>query len=149
MKSRIQNVFPELIFVKVKTNTAKIVLSKTVFDNTLHYSTAKDSSVNEVASIIKSDIVNYCKTHPEMSWPPKIEEIEKIEMPESLRIFLTKLMSGKEHATVNNENVKRLVNSFGSDIINGVMRGRILTKKYYLLSLGLHSMIGTKSVVTI
>ena len=70
-------------------------------------------------------------------------------MPESLKILLPKLVSGKEHATVNNENVKRLVNSFGSDIINGVMRGRILTKKYYLLSLGLHSMIGTKSVVTI
>ena len=84
-----------------------------------------------------------------MSWPPKIEEIEKIEMPESLRIFLTKLMSGKEHATVNNENVKHFVNSFGSDIINNVMRGRILAKKYYLLSLDLHSMIGTRSVITI
>ena len=42
-------------------------------------------------------------------------------------------MSGKEHATVNNENVKRLVNSFGSDIV----------------TLGLHSMIGTKTVITI
>ena len=50
---------------------------------------------------------------------------------------------------MNNENVKRLVNSFGSDIINGVMRGRISTKKHYLLSLGLQSMIGTKSVITI
>ena len=43
-----------------------------------------------------------------MSWPPKIEEMERIEMPESQRIFLTKLMDGKEHVTVNNENVKRL-----------------------------------------
>ena len=70
-------------------------------------------------------------------------------MPESLRILLTKLVSGKEHATVNNENVKRLVNSFGSDIVNGVMKGRMLTKKHYFLSLGLHSMIGTRSVITI
>ena len=70
-------------------------------------------------------------------------------MPESLRICLTKPMSGKEHATVNNKHVKCLVDSFGSDIINGVMRGRILTKKYYLLSLGLHSMIGIRSVITI
>ena len=84
-----------------------------------------------------------------MSWTPKIEETERREMPESIRTFLTKLMSGKEHATVNNENVKRLVNFFGSDIINGVMRGRILTKKHYLLSLGLHSMIGTRSVIAI
>ena len=150
LKSRIQNIFPsELIFVKVKTNIAEIVLSKTVFDNIIHYSIDKDSSINEVASIIKSDIVSYCQTLPEISWPLKIEEIEIIEMPESLRIFLTKLMSGKEHATVNNENVKRLVNSFGSDIINGVMRGRILTKKHYLLSLDLRSMIGTRSVITI
>ena len=84
MKSRIQNVFPpELIFVKVKTNIAEIVLSKTVFGNTAHYSIDKDSSINEVASIIKLDIASYCKTLPEMSWPPKIEEIERIEMPES------------------------------------------------------------------
>ena len=150
MKSSIKNIFPsELIFVKVKTNTAEIVLSKTVFDNTVHYSIDKDSSVNEVASVIKSDIARYRQTLPEMSWPPKIEEIERIEMPESLRFFLTKVRSGKEHATVNNENVKRLVNSFGSDIINGVMRGRILIKKHYLLSLDLRSMIGTRSVITI
>ena len=46
MKSRIQNIFPlELIFVKVKTNSAEIVLSKTVFGNTLHYSIDKDSSI--------------------------------------------------------------------------------------------------------
>ena len=150
LKSRIQNIFPsELIFVKVKTNTAEIVLSKTVFDNTIHYSIDKDSSLNEIASIIKSDIVSYCKTLPEMSWPPQIEEIERIEMPEFLRIFLTKLKSGKEHATVNNENVKRLVNSFRSDIINAMMRGRILTKEHYLLSLRLHSMIGTRTIITI
>ena len=105
--------------------------------------------INEVASTVNSDIVSYCKTLPEMSWTPKIEEIERREMPEYIRTFLTKLMSGKEHATVNNENVKRLVNSFGSDIINGVMTGKILTKKYYLLSLGLHSMIGTRSVIAI
>ena len=150
MKSRIQNIFPsELIFVEVKTNTAEIILRKTIFDNTAHYSFDKDLSINEVASTINSDIVSYCKTLPEMSWTPKIEEIERREMPESIRTFLTKLMSGKEHAIVNNENVKRLVNSFGSDIINGVMRGRILTKKHYLLSLGLHSMIGTRSVIAI
>ena len=72
LKSRIQNIFPsELIFVKVKTNIAEIVLSKTVFDNIIHYSIDKDSSINEVASIIKLDIVSYCKTLPEMSWPPK------------------------------------------------------------------------------
>ena len=110
LKSSIQNIFPsELIFVKVKTNTAEIVLSKTVFDNTVYYSIEKVSSINEVASIIKLDIVSYCKTLPEMSWPPKIEEMERIEMPESQRIFLTKLMDGKEHVTVKNENVKRLV----------------------------------------
>ena len=79
LKSRTQNIFPsELIFVKVKTNTAEIVLSKTVFDNTVRYSINKDSSINEVASIIKSDIVSYCKTPPETSWPPKTEEIERI-----------------------------------------------------------------------
>ena len=110
LKSSIQNIFPsELIFAKVKTNTAEVVLRKTVCDNTVHYSIDKDSSINEVASIIKLDIVSYCKTLPEMSWPPKIEEMERIEMPESQRIFLTKLMDGKEHVTVNNENVKRLV----------------------------------------
>ena len=58
-------------------------------------------------------------------------------------------MSGTEHATVNNENVKRLVNSFGSDIVNGEMKVRMLTKKQYFLSLSLHSMIGTRSVITI
>ena len=91
LKSRIQNIFPsELIFVKVKTNTAEIVLSKNVFDNTVHYSTDKDSPTNDVASTIKSDIVSYRKNLPEMSWPLKIEKIERIEMSESLRIFLTR-----------------------------------------------------------
>lgn len=112
-----------------KANKAEIVTSKTVFDNGIHHSIDKETSIKEVASTIRSDI-----SLPETSWPPKIDEMEKIDMPDSLRHFLTKLLSSELHSSVGNENINRQINSFGADLINGVMKGTFLTKKHYLLT---------------
>ena len=103
LKNRIQTCFPtELLFVTANANKAEIVINKTVFDNGVHHSIDKETSIKEVASTIRSDIITYCNSLPEMSWPPKIAEMEKIDMPDSLRQFLTKLLSSELHSSVGN-----------------------------------------------
>ncbi|MEM7299099.1 MAG: hypothetical protein AAF391_12640, partial [Bacteroidota bacterium] len=150
LKSRIQNSFPlQLLFITAKTNTTEIVISKTIFDNAVHPSIDKYSSIVEVASTIRTDIKTHCENLPEMSWPPNIKELERISMPESLKHFLSKLLGSVDHSSTSNKYVNRLIESFGADIINGVMRGKVMTKKHYLLSLGLHSMTGTRNVISI
>lgn len=150
LKKMIEQSFSsQLLFVTAKANTAEIVISQSVFQNGLHHSVDKKSSIVEVASVLRADIIAYCSNLPELSWPPKIKELEEIEAPDSVKLFLTSLFSPKKHSIEKNENVKRLINSYAADMIHGVTFGKCLTKKHYLLAMGLHSMTGIKNVVKI
>ena len=52
------------------------------------------------------------------------------------------IMKSKDHTGSNN--VKRLVSSYGYDFINGIIRGKVVTLKHFLLGVGLHNMTGLK-----
>ena len=150
LKKIIEQNFPsQLLFVTSKVNTAEIVISHSVFDNVFHHSVDKKSAIVKVASVLRADITEYCSNLPELSWPPKTKELGKIDTPDSVKLFLTSLFSPKKHNIAKNENVKRLIDSHAADMIHGVTMGKFLTKKHFLLALGLHSMTGTKNVITI
>ena len=120
-----------------------------MFDDSLHHSLDKSSSIIEVVSTIREDIVTYCNDKKEMRLPPKVSELEMFDKPDSVKLFLTSLLGGKGHSIIDNKNINRLIDSYAADIIQSVMRGKVLTKKHYLLAMGLHSMIGSRNVITV
>ena len=69
--------------------------------------------------------------------------MEKIDKPDSLNLFLANVLSSKDHNATDNEYVNCLIDSYAADVINGVMRGKMLIKNHYLLALGLHNMTAT------
>ena len=71
-------------------------------------------------------------------------------MPASLITFLNHLLkSSDKHAITRSSNAVRLVNSYASDMIHGVTRGKVIAAKHFLLALGLHSITGQKKPIQI
>ena len=47
------------------------------------------------------------------------------------------------------DTTRRLIDSYSSDLIRGVTRGRIITLKHFLISVGLHNLTGLKMPIRI
>ena len=82
-----------------------------------------------------------------MKWPPYIGDLHAIQQSQSLTIFLSHLLKAKDNQ--ESLSVKRLIESFSSDLIHGVTRGKTITAKHFLLGLGLHNLTGQKKPVQI
>ena len=150
LKKRIEKTFPnELLFVKAKEKTPEIVVSRSILENTVHRSIDMNATIIEVASLLRQDIISQCKTFEETNWPPNVEELEARKIPDSVELFLTNLLKSKNSTTNNNENTTRLIDSYAADMVHGVTHGKVLTKKHFLLALGIHSITGMKDVVKI
>ena len=67
--------------------------------------------------------------------------------PVNLSEFLTNVLRSKDRA--NSEVIKRLVHSYGSDLIHGVIRGKVVTLKHFLIGLGLHNITGLKTPIQV
>ena len=83
----------------------------------------------------------------EMSWPPKPSELceSAVNLPAELESFLYTLLTGNtEIPTEFNNRIRRLVHSFGQDIIYGVTGGRQKPPKQILLPYSVKSL--TKNV---
>ena len=84
-----------------------------------------------------------------LEWPPRLEQLKNFEtnFPVNLSEFLTNLLKSKDRA--NSEVIKRLVHSYGSDLIHGVTRGKVATLKHFLIGLGLHNITGLKTSIQV
>ena len=107
--------------------------------------------VQQVASIIRDDILEYCKDLPDVGWPPNISKLSSVEReyPQSVNLFLTKLLKSSEHDGRKSDRVSRLIGSYSADLIHGVSRGQVVTEKHFLMGLGLHNITGQKKVVEV
>ena len=66
LKKRIEERFPDqLIFVKAQVNNPEVVKSNQVFQNTIHHSVHKNTTVEKAASLIRDDIRNQCTVNPD------------------------------------------------------------------------------------
>ena len=83
-----------------------------------------------------------------LDWPPRLEQLKNSEtnFPTSLTEFLTNLLKSDRG---NSDVIKRLVHSYGSDLIHGVTRGKVVTLKHFLIGLGLHNITGLKTPIKI
>ena len=104
----------------------------------------KESSIKRVASYLREDIEEYCKSLPPLNWPPTVEELctENRLPPASVTLFLTNLLKSKDD--IQTVKVNRLVDSYSADFIHGVSKCACITKKRFLDALGLHNLTGQK-----
>ena len=149
MKKKIVKAFGnKLIFITVRRNSPDVVISSEAVEATLEMSDKK-SCIQRVASFLRENIQEYCKSLPPLSLPPTIEELftENRLPPASITLFLTNLLKSSDESQT--EKVSRLVESYSADFIHGVSKGACIKKKHFLLALGLHNLTGQKKVTQI
>ena len=73
--------------------------------------------------------------------------MEGTQPPPLVTLFLNQLLYSSGHSESNT--VKRLVETYCSDLIHGVTRGKVITATRFLLGLGLHNLTGQKKPVQI
>ena len=61
---------------------------------------------------------------------------------------MTTILKSKNHG-VATPKIQGFIDSFSSDLVHGISRGKVMTRKHYLLGLGLHNITGQKKVVQI
>ena len=80
---------------------------------------------------MRSDIIDYAKQLPPLTWPPPVDELlsDKRKPPESLILFLTHLLRSEKHKVTRSENIGRLIESYSADLVHGVTRGSLKSLK--------------------
>ena len=149
LKARIQSEFGDKIYFLVAThNTPEVVVNASAID---HHTLFNDRShvIEQAAQYLREDIIQFAKATPELAWPFSIDEVtsETRQAPDSVLRFLQCLLQNKSNQ--NSEAVNRLVQSYSSDLLHGVTKGKFITAKHFLLGLGLHNITGQKKPVQI
>ena len=108
-----------------------------------------DDLLMKAAECLRQDILEYAKNIPDSKWPPTVEDLssDPRKPPKSLESFMSYLLKNKDHP--NRHTVNGLIQSYSSDLIHGVTRGKVITGKHFLLGLGLHNMTGQKVLVQV
>ena len=103
--------------------------------------TGDTSCVVEARKCLHEDILGCCEQLPQISWPLMIDQlsISETELPELVTLFMTELLKTKRHNFSWSENIRRLMRSYSTDLVQGVSRGDTITTKYFLLTLGVYS----------
>lgn len=151
LKRRIQNDFKDAVsFFSVGKNLPDMVINTALPVEEIAFHD-KQGCVIKAAEYLRNDILTYCETLPELSWPPTIEELssEEREPPSSLLLFERHLLNVNSSKKKPSDLVVRKMNSMISDMINAVSQGKTVTLKHYLLALGLHNMTGQRKVIDI
>ena len=106
----------------------------------------KESSIKTVASYLREDIQDYCRSLPPLIWPPTVEELctENRLPPASVTLILTNL--SKSNDGFQTLSVNMLVDSYSADFIHGVSLGACITKKHFLVVFDPHNLAGQKKL---
>ena len=128
-------------------NIPEVLIAKEQEENSIHN---KEFFITKAVEYLKEDILQFAnenEINDTDCWPPNIEMLKERNPPKTLTKFLTELL--RPHRFVIPEKTTRLVDSYAADIIYGVTNGKIITAKHFLLSMGLHSLTGSRQVVDI
>ena len=144
LKAKIQATYPgKLHFLTVDANTPEIVISADAI-NSHTLVNEREHLLRQAAECLREYILEHAQSIPDLAWPPRIEELscDARKPPETLESFLSHLLKNKDHP--NRDTANRLVQSYSSDLIHGVTRGKTITAKHFFLGLGLHNLTGQK-----
>ena len=136
-----------VMFLKVDGKTPEVVVSS----EGLHSTTiVKDKTgiIKQAAEYLQEEILEYASKTDMLDWPPRLEQLKNSEtnFPTNLTEFLTNLLKSD---CGNSDVIERLVHSYGSDLIQGVTSGKVVTLKHFLIGLGLHNVTGLKTPIKI
>ena len=130
-----------LWFLKIDKNSPDIVVSA---EGAKSHTNLKDDKaiVKQAAMHLKDNIEMYAANifQQELPWPPNNETLtqQETEFPSSVTAFFTEILKLKDH--MPSESIKRLIQSYASDLIHCVTRGKGITLKHFLLGMGLHNL---------
>ena len=132
----------------MRQNTAEVVVSAEGV-NSYYLFNDQDLIIKQAADYLRNDILDYAKRIPKLTWPPNVEELnsEERHLPECLTPFISRLLTGSDQK--QHESTSRLIQSYSSDLVYGVTRGKVITAEHFLLGLGLHNITGQKKPVEI
>lgn len=137
----------QLVFIQVEYYSPQIVISEECL---LNQSLPRNSpcvqqfTVKQAASLVREPVVKFIEESDPLPWPRTVESLAKRELqyPEFLRLFFKELLSPNESHNCTSERVDPLTVSFSQDVVHAVSKGKFLTSKHALVTLGLHSMTG-------
>ena len=97
-----------------------------------------------MASYLREDIQEYCRSLPPLSWPPTVEELctENRLPPASVTLILRNLLKSNDDFQTLKVNI--LVDSYSADFIHGVSQGACITRKHFLVVFDPHNLAGQK-----
>ena len=138
-----------LLFLTIDAKTPQVLTSAKCLDSATIVRDKKAILV-ECAKLLREDIVNYAKSY-KLPWPLTIESISNTETeqnyPKSVNDFLTSLLKSEDRDLP--DSLRRIVDSYASDLISVVTRGKVVTLKHFLLGVGLHNITGLKTPMKI
>ena len=149
LKQRILDLYPnDLLFLTIDGKTPQIVVSREGITTTSTTNT-KEYLLKAAAKALHSEILEYEKSLPDLSWPPQIDVLkERNESIPSLVInFFDILLKAPGHS--NSVFTQRLIDSFSQDLVHGVSRGRVITLRHFALGVGMHNITGQKLPIRI
>ena len=103
----------------------------------------------KAAEYLYNDILEHIASCDTSNWPPTFENLNESDrnFPTSLSLLLTKILKSKENPLSGS--MQRYVHSFGSDLVNAMANGKIVTLKHFLLGLGLHNIAGLRMPIKV
>ena len=97
------------------------------------FSTSEEHIINEAACLLRSNILEACKSAPELPASLSLEDFMKgqVETPGCLRSFFTTILCGKSKDNEDEvpDSVKRRVDSLSQDVIFCTSRGKVKPSK--------------------
>ena len=144
LKQRILDLYPDdLLFLIIDGKTPQIVVSRERITTTSTTNT-KEYLLKAAAKALHSEILEYEKSLPDLSWPPQIDVLKERNesIPSMGTNFLDILLKAPGHS--NSVFTQRLIDSFSQDLVHGVSRGRVITLKHFALGVGMHNITGQK-----
>ena len=113
------------------------------------YLAASEDKLKDVATFIREVVLKAFKSSKEMSWPPSIDDIEKMlteKLPEELERFLNLIFGENEPNTEKCERIKRFVYSIRQVVCRAVSQGRRKLSKHILICVTLDISIEVSSL---
>ena len=159
LKQRILDLYPDdLLFLTIDGKTPQIVVSREGTPQivvsregitTTSTTNTKEYLLKAAAKALRSEILEYEKSLPDLSWPPQIDVLKERNesIPSLVTNFLDILLKALGHS--NSVFTQRLIDSFSQDLVHGVSRGRVITLKHFALGVGMHNITGQKLPIRI
>ena len=112
-----------------------------------HIQVDKDTTIKDVAKIIRKDIIDQVSGYEELSLPIRIDHLQARNPPASTNLFLSHLLKSEKHSVSKTE--QRLIESYAADFVHGVTKGKAIIAKHFAVGTGLHNITGSNEVVQI